>query len=993
MMDNSRHTDAEGGIPLSLLERLDRAGDRFEDAWSAGALPAIEAYLAESSEPERALLLRELLRLELLFRRRGGETPQPADYLSRFPEHTAVIHEVFAEAPAGTSQAEGADAAGRVTPPQRGSTPVAGRPASASQRTVRDGSEPPGDSAAPGEWPAVPGYEILGELGKGGMGVVYRARHRGLERVVALKMIRAGAQAGAEDLARFRSEAALQAQLQHPNVVQIFEVGEADGCPYFALECVDGASLDKRIAGTPQPPRAAAQLVETLARAVQQAHDKGLVHRDLKPANILLQKSEMQNSKSEKGSEVSDFGFRISDFTPKVSDFGLAKRLEGEAGQTQTGAVVGTPSYLAPEQAWGRLKEIGPATDVYALGTILYELLTGRPPFKGATTLDTVMQVRHQEPVAPRHLLVSVPRDLETICLKCLHKDPAKRYARALDLADDLRRFQTGEPIRARPVSVWERGIKWARRQPAVAALLGVVVLVLFGGTAAGVWYGKHERERADRERALHQDAEGQRELAEKHEAQTRAVLRFFQERVLAAARPKGQHGGLGKNTTIRVALDAAEPAIAEAFPDQPGLEASVRDALGLTYLYLAEYEAAVKQIKQALTFLRQDRGPTHPDTLSSLNNLAATYLEMGRPADALPLFEEILREQQVQRGPDHPETLGAMNNLAATYQAMRRLPDAVPLYEEVLKRCKAKLGPNHPDTLRGMNNLAGAYRNTGRLADAVTLLEDALKSCKASLSPDHPNTLTVMGNLAAAYQQANRMADALPLYEETLARSRAQLGPNHRDTLRSMNNLARAYTHLGRPADAVPLLQEVLARCQNQFDPDHPLVLAARSNLYRAFLAARQPDEAIPVLREFLDGTRHQLGQDSAGVAATLASAGQELLKYKQYAEAEKALRECLTIREAKLPDDWSTSNAKSLLGASLIAQHKYAEAEPLLRAGYEGLKARAKAIPPQGKIRLVEALERLVQLYDAWGKPEQAAAWRQQLEQAKPPVAKANP
>lgn len=241
------------------------------------------------------------------------------------------------------------------------------------------------------------------------------------------------------------------------------------------------------------------------------------------------------------------------------------------------------------------------------------------------------------------------------------------------------------------------------------------------------------------------------------------------------------------------------------------------------------------------------------------------------------------------------------------------------------------------------------------------------------------------MGNLAAAYQNANRLADALPLYEEALARSRALLGPNHRDTLRSMNNLARAYRYLGRTADAIPLLQEVLTRCQNQFEPDHPLPLAARSNLYRAFLAARQPEQAIPVLQDFLDAERHRRGRNDPGLGATLALSGQELLKYKQYAEAEKVLRECLTIREAKLPDDWSTFNTKSLLGASLIGRHKYAEAEPLLRAGYEGLRGRAATMPPQAKARQREALERLVWLYDAWGKPEQVATWRQQLDQEK--------
>src|SRR5579871_6154149 len=397
-MHDSADTAAESRMPFSLLKRLDRVGDRFEDAWAAGPRPVIEAYLAESSEAER-LLLRELLGLELDLRRRGGETPRPNEYLSRFPEHAAVIHEVFAETPAVAVGPESAEAVSRATPPERGSASRVDQSADAGQATT------PETAAGAEDWPVIPGYEILGELGKGSMGVVWRARRLGLERVVALKMIRAGARASPEELARFRTEAALQSRVHHLNVVQIFEIGEVAGCPYFALEYVDGSSLDKQVAGKPQPARAAAQLVETLARAVQHAHEKGLVHRDLKPANILV----------------------TAAGTPKVSDFGLAKRLEGDAGQTQSGTVVGTPSYMAPEQARGQNKAVGPATDVYALGAILYEMLTGRPPFRGATPLDTVLQVRSREPIAVRRLQPQVPLDLETICLKCLEKRSEER--------------------------------------------------------------------------------------------------------------------------------------------------------------------------------------------------------------------------------------------------------------------------------------------------------------------------------------------------------------------------------------------------------------------------------------------------------------------------------------------------------------------------------------------------------------------------------------
>jgi serine/threonine protein kinase len=358
--------------------------------------------------------------------------------------------------------------------------------------------------AAPADLPSVPGYEVLGELGRSGMGVVYQARQVRLNRLVALKMVRGG-HAGAEELARFRAEAQAVARLQHPNIVQIHEVGEADGKPFFCLEFVAGGSLDKRLSGTPLPAGEAAALVRTLAGAVDYAHRRGVVHRDLKPANILLQrKAEIPNPKSEGGGGAgSDFGFRISDFDPKITDFGLAKQLDGAKGQTQSGAVLGTPSYMAPEQAGGQVGAIGPACDVYALGAILYELLTGRPPFKAATPLDTVLQVVNDEPVPPSRLQPTVPRDLETICLKCLQKEPAKRYARAADLAEDLGRFERREPILARPVGRAERLWRWCRRNPGVAALSAALLLALVSGlVGVTLLWRRAEDERAAAVRA-----------------------------------------------------------------------------------------------------------------------------------------------------------------------------------------------------------------------------------------------------------------------------------------------------------------------------------------------------------------------------------------------------------------------------------------------------------------------------------------------------------
>src|SRR5437762_1859378 len=324
--------------------------------------------------------------------------------------------------------------------------------------------------------PQVPGYNVEAELGHGGMGVVYRAWHLRLHRRVALKMLLAGPHAQPAERERFLREAEVVAGLRHPNIVQVYEAGDMDGRSYFTMELVEGGSLAQQIQGVPQPVRKAAALVATLADAVHAAHQSGIVHRDLKPANILL----------------------TADGTPKVTDFGLARRLQDGGALTLSGVPMGTPSYMAPEQAQGQRDTAGPATDVYALGAILYELLTGRPPFRAATAAETLQQVISQEPAPPSRLNDKVPRDLETICQKCLHKEPGRRYVSAAALADDLRRFVEERPIQARPVGRGERSWRWGRRNPTSAALL-VTALALVGLAAGGgFWMERQQAERRE---------------------------------------------------------------------------------------------------------------------------------------------------------------------------------------------------------------------------------------------------------------------------------------------------------------------------------------------------------------------------------------------------------------------------------------------------------------------------------------------------------------
>jgi serine/threonine protein kinase len=447
----------------------------FEEAWQRGAVPAIADYL-RADGPERRALLVELIHVELEFRLKSGESARVETYLAAYPElagdrvTTLGLLAAEYEWRRGQPEVVGLEEYCRRFPAH--ADELLGRLPTAPGRLAA----PEGEATLPGPsaWPAVPGYEILGELGRGGMGVVYQARQLGLHRTVALKMVLTGNQAGPKDLARFRAEAAAIARLQHPNIVQIYDVGEAAGRPYFVLEFVAGGSLAQHLQGKPPQVRPAAQLVETLARAVHAAHTHGIIHRDLKPANILLRDAP---------EGVRDESRDLSSLVPKITDFGLAKCADGDGeapdlrGPTVTGELLGTPSYMAPEQAMIPRQPVGPAADVYALGAILYELLTGRPPFTGGTPLATVLQVLHSEPVPVTSLQPNVPRDLETVCLKCLRKEPHKRYGSALELAEDLRRFLCDEPILARPVRQAEKLWRWVRRHPVPAGLLAAGLL------------------------------------------------------------------------------------------------------------------------------------------------------------------------------------------------------------------------------------------------------------------------------------------------------------------------------------------------------------------------------------------------------------------------------------------------------------------------------------------------------------------------------------
>jgi serine/threonine protein kinase len=593
--------------------------------WQRGERIRVEDYgVRDPRVPANAEAILQLIYNEVILREQQGEAPQLAEYLQRFPNLADPLRLQFEVDQAIQSE--------RLFQSALRQTETAAHFES---------------SALPvaGEEVSIPNYEILGVLGQGGMGIVFQALQMNLRRVVALKMVRAGSRNDQDRLARVRIEAEAAARLQHPHIVQIYEVGECAGRPYLALEYVDGGSLAQRLEGNPLPAHQVAPFMEMLARAMDYAHQRGIIHRDLKPGNILL--SAQREARSAKPIDLALDARRsaLSAFSPKITDFGLAKLLDGGGeDQTLTGEILGTPIYMAPEQATGKTKESVPATDVYALGAILYELLTGRPPFLGESRLATLEQIRTQEPVSPRSLQPHVPQDLQTICLKCLQKEPHKRYASAAALAEDLRRFQASEPILARPSSWVERAGSWCRRNPTVAFLVGFVALLLMlisvGSVVAAVWLGQELRrtEKAEQEAEeavaaavqARDDLQQQKDRADTNLLITLGVL----EKNLVDDKKADQQGWLGrkKRQELQEVLERFQVLreINSASPQMTQLRAQAYGQMAAVQEILGEYEQAEHSLMQARE-LQEALRRESPNNLACQHDLAGTLHDLGR--------------------------------------------------------------------------------------------------------------------------------------------------------------------------------------------------------------------------------------------------------------------------------------------------------------------------------------------------------------------------
>jgi serine/threonine protein kinase/tetratricopeptide (TPR) repeat protein len=751
-------------------------------------------------------------------------------------------------------------------------------------------------------------YKLLQQIGAGGMGVVYMAeQEHPVRRLVALKIIRPGMDS-AQVIARFESERQALALMDHPNIARVFDAGGTEsGRPYFVMELVPGGPITEFCDRHRLTLGARLELFLDVCRAIQHAHHKGIIHRDIKPTNVLV---------------------ALRDGAPvvKVIDFGVAKAtvlgLTDRALITTHGQLIGTPEYMSPEQAEGSDRDIDTRTDVYSLGVLLYELLTGTTPLPskrlGEVSFAELQRlIREEEAPRPsarlsalgdgatalarkrglsaRQLAQFLAGDLEWVVLKALQKDRAQRYDTPGSLAEDIERYLRCEAIRARPPSAAYRLKRFTQRNR-VAVLTGALTAAaLLVGAAGATWQAVVATQaKRDAQAAAAAEREA-KELAQAREAETRAVLEFVERRVLAAGRPAGQDGGLNRDVTIRQAVEAALPFVENSFPNQPLIEARLRLALGKSFWYLGDAPLAAELCQRARALFTQHLGPDHPDTLRSARHLARCYRALGRPADALALSEETLARCTTRFGPDHPETLRSMNNLACSYADLGRRAEALELRERTLALMRVGLGPDHPDTLRSMYDLATSYALRGQQAAALKLREETLARRRAKLGPTHPETLRSMNGVACSYAALGRHGDAAELYERALAQQQAALGADHPDTFQTMYNLAISLAALGRHAEALKLREEALALHTARLGATHPRTLMSMNTVASSYAALGRHGDALALFERTLALQKVRLGPGHRDTLWSMWGVARALVALDRGAEAVPVIDECL--------------------------------------------------------------------------------------------------
>jgi tetratricopeptide (TPR) repeat protein/tRNA A-37 threonylcarbamoyl transferase component Bud32 len=840
-------------------------------------------------------------------------------------------------------------------------------------------------------------YKVLEKVGEGGCGVVYVAEQtQPVRRRVALKVIKLGMDTKAV-VARFEAERQALAMMDHPNIAKVLDAGATEnGRPFFVMELVRGIKITEYCDQNNLTTKGRLDLFIKVCQAIQHAHQKGIIHRDIKPSDILVTLHD---------------GVPV----PKVIDFGIAKATVGQTltdktVYTQLQQFVGTPAYMSPEQAEMSGLDIDTRSDIYSLGVLLYELLTGRTPFSAeelaASGLDAMRKtIREKEPVRPStkvatlrgeeltttakrrssdtsKLLHQLKGDLDWIVMKCLEKDRTRRYETANGLAFDLKRHLTNEPVLARPPSAAYKFQKAYRRNKGVFAAIAAVAVALVFGIIVSAWQAVRAT-RAEAQ-AIVEKAQAQTEkanaLVEKANAQ--AALQFIQEDVLSQASPGFQPD---RELTVRALLDRISGRLDRATGRPPLVEASIRQTLGSVYTELGDYAKAVEHFEAALRIQREHLGETNLDTLRSLYGLATARWLGGSPSLAETLTRQGLEASRVALGEKHPLTLQFMQTRAFVVMLLAETPwtEVEALFLRTLALHREVLGPDDPGTLRLIYSFSLGYIYHQQPAKAEPLLMDALDRARHALGEKHPTTSGLTTLLAVDYLMLNQLEKAETLALQAVELRRSTLGEDHPLTMSSVCTLAYVYVAQQQFDQARPLTEQVLNLSRRL--PLEKSVFSAGNLSTLGWFYLEQGDVAqADILCDLaLQAVRRNPAFNPVGTPQIIANLGAVRLAQQKYVEAETLLREGLRLSEKQDLDAGTRFVGMNLLGASLAGQKEYSEAEPLLVQGCQGLQQRQASMPPflNATRRITESLERLVQLYDAWGKPAQAAEWKQKL------------
>jgi tetratricopeptide (TPR) repeat protein len=851
--------------------------------------------------------------------------------------------------------------------------------------------------------PSIPGYEILRTVHRGGQGIVYAARQESTHRSVAVKLLLLGRYASKRQRRRFEREIDLTATLDHPRIVTVFDSGITDdGRLYLVMRYVDGQSLDEYVAGRAMSVEATLMLFMEIAEAVNYAHQRGVIHRDLKPSNILID----------------------GDGAPHLLDFGLAKHRDAveeaqRSVQTQAGEFIGTLAYAAPEQVGGDPHAVDVRSDVYSLGVILFEMLTGAYPYPTTGRLAEVARnIAEAEPGRASSIRREVDDELDTIVAKALSKERERRYQSVGDLLRDLERYRSGRPIEAKGDSTWYVLRKTLRRHrvPACAAAAVLIVLILATVVSIGFW----RQAVIDRRDAIQAGEELGAALAQVEvEAEKAAAINEFLSGMLGSANPVLQ----GKDVTVRQVLDEAAGSIDESFDQQPLIEAELRHTIGNTYLALGLFEASEPHVQRAVDIRRDLLGEEHPDTLTSAAALAVLLTHQGRYELAESVSERTLELRRRVLGDEHPDTLISMNNLGLLYARQGRSEQAEQLWSEALEISRRVLGEEDIQTLLSMTNLGGLYTEMGRYEQAEPLLIHALELQRRALGPEHLLTLRGITSLGTLYERRGEYGLAEPLYVEAVEIKTRVLGPEHPETIIASSGLAWLHVKQGRYDEAERRMSRDLELCRRLLGEEHPGTLHVMSNLAVACKGLGRAEESEELNAEVFELRRRVLGEEHPDTLDSMNNLAVAYYEQGRLEEAEPLWEKALEIRHRVLgkehPDTLdsmynlallrekqgrdeeaealhartlatrrrvlgqthpSTVNSLESLATLYQRMGRLADAERELLIGLEQSVTALGADHPRTRA----IAERLAELYEAWSRPDEAAKYRALLAEA---------